>query len=230
MVSSKQNIRNDKRISGLYRELLRNSKPDMDEVEFRMLKDALNLAMDACEDMPGKLGDHAVIHALGVALIVAREIGLGVSSVISSLLYDFYVEEKFQDKEMEAFLDPQIIRIIEGLAKIQNVDTQKSTDQGENLRNLLLTLSSDVRVILVKLADRLYYMRHLGKLDRAEQLQVASETFYLYAPLAHRLGLYNIKSEMEDLHLKYTDGQAYVLVSDKLQETKTSTNWNQYIL
>ena len=194
----------------------------MSEAEFRMLKDTMNLALDLCDDMPKKLGDYAVIHALGVALIVARDMGLGAGSIIASLLFDFYLEDRIPAGNLEKFLDRQIIQIIEGLAKISHVDTHKSTAQGDNLRNLLLTLSSDIRVILVKLADRLYYMRNLGALEREEQLRIASETFYLYAPLAHRIGLYNIKSEMEDLHLKHTDEKAYVLVNEKLKETKTS--------
>jgi len=215
-------IRDDKRIPVLYRELLGVCKADLNQAEFVMLKKTMNLVLDICGDMPLKLGDHAVIHALGVALITAREMGLGAGSIISSLLFNFYLEDRIPEGRLEEFLDPRLIGIIEGLVKISHVDTNKSTAQGENLRNLLLTLSSDIRVILVKLADRLYYMRHLGALEREEQLRIASETFYLYAPLAHRIGLYNMKSEMEDLHLKFTDLKAYGLVRDKLQETKTS--------
>jgi guanosine-3',5'-bis(diphosphate) 3'-pyrophosphohydrolase len=215
-------IRNDKRILIMYRELLRMGEKELDQKEFRMLKEAVSLALDACEDMPEKFGDPAVFHALGVASIVAGEIGLSVTSIVSALLFDFYLEGKLNREDIGKVADSQVIQIVEGVARISRIDTQKSDNQGENLRNLLLTLSSDMRVILVKLADRLYVMRQLGKLDRAEQLRISAETFYIYAPLAHRMGLYNIKSELEDLHLKYTNAGAYREVVDKLRETKAS--------
>ena len=205
-----------------YRGLLRICKPDMSEAEFGMLKKAMNLALDACRDKPVKLGDHTIFHALGVARIIAGEIGLGATSVISSLLFDFYLDDSLSREDLEPHLDSRIIQIIDGVAKISRIDTHKSTDQGENLRNLLLTLSSDIRVILVKLADRIYYMRNLEHLDRAEQLTISTETFHIYSPLAHRMGLYNIKSELEDLHLKYTDIKSYSEIVEKLQETKVS--------
>ncbi len=217
-----QNISKDKHVPGLYRQLLRTGKQDLDETEFSMLRQALDLALKVCEELPLKLGEPVMVHALGVSLILAGEIGLGASSIISALLYDFYLEDRIQDKDLEGFLDSRIIGIIHDLAKISGVDTQKSTDQAGKLRNLLLTLSGDVRVILVMLADRLYVMRRLDTLDRSEQLRIAAETFYIYAPLAHRLGLYNIKSEMEDLHLRCTDPKAFRYVNDKLKETRTS--------
>ncbi len=222
MVTDKNGIRNDRRMLRQYRALLSTCKPDMTDGEFAMLKNAMNLALDACQDNPEKLGDHTIFHALGVARIIAGEIGLGATSIISSLLFDFYLDGSLKKETLEQYLEPQVIEIIEGAAKISRIDTHKSNDQGENLRNLLLTLSSDIRVILVKLADRLYYMRNLGHLDRAEQLTISTETFHIYAPLAHRMGLYNIKSELEDLHLKYTDLKAYTEIVDKLKETRTS--------
>jgi GTP pyrophosphokinase len=222
MTSGKSDIRSDRRMLSQYRELLRLSKPVMDSKDFQMLKKAMNLALDACRGKPVKLGDHTIFHALGVARIVAGEIGLGAASIITALLFDFYLDESLGRTDLENDLDPDIFEIIEGVAKISRIDTQKSNDQGENLRNLLLTLSSDIRVILVKLADRLYYMRNLRELDRAEQLTLSTETFHIYAPLAHQMGLYNIKSELEDLHLKCTDSQAYGEIFEKLQETKAS--------
>ncbi|MCK4853995.1 MAG: bifunctional (p)ppGpp synthetase/guanosine-3',5'-bis(diphosphate) 3'-pyrophosphohydrolase [Bacteroidales bacterium] len=222
MAAGKNEIRSDKRMLNQYRGLLRICKPDMSEAEFGMLKKAMNLALDACRDKPVKLGDHTIFHALGVARIIAGEIGLGATSVISSLLFDFYLDDSLSREDLEPHLDSRIIQIIDGVAKISRIDTHKSTDQGENLRNLLLTLSSDIRVILVKLADRIYYMRNLEHLDRAEQLTISTETFHIYSPLAHRMGLYNIKSELEDLHLKYTDIKSYSEIVEKLQETKVS--------
>ncbi len=222
MAIKKNDIRSDKRIVLLYRELLRICKLDLDDKEFGVLKEAMSLALDACQDRPVKLGDNTIFHALGVARIVAGEIGLGATSIISALLFDFYLDGSLASEDLEKFLEPRTVQIIDDVARISRIDTQKSNDQGENLRNLLLTLSSDIRVILVKLADRLYFMRNLKNLDRAEQLTISAETFNIYAPLAHQMGLYNIKSEMEDLHLKYTDSEAYRKITDKLQETKAS--------
>jgi len=215
-------IPNDKRILSKYRELLKIGERDLDAKDFKMLKEALSLSLDACEGKPEKYEDLAIFHARGVAAIVAEDIGLGVSSMIPALLSDFYFEGWISREEMEKIVDDQIIQIIEGVTRISRIDTHKSDNQGENLRNLLLTMSSDIRVILIKLADRLYIMRNLDKLDRAEQLRISAETFYIYAPLAHRMGLYNIKSELEDLHLKFTNTDAYREIVDKLQETKAS--------
>ncbi len=222
MSAEKTDIRSDKRMLNQYRGLLRICKSDMSASEFDMLKKAMNLALDACQDEPGTLGDHTIFHALGVATIVAGEIGLGATSIISSLLFDFYLDGSLGREDLEPHLDSHIIQIIDDVARISRIDTHKSNDQGENLRNLLLTLSSDIRVILVKLADRLYYMRNLEHLDRAEQLTISTETFHIYSPLAHQMGLYNIKSELEDLYLKYTDFKAYIDIAEKLQETKVS--------
>lgn len=195
---------------------------ELEKEELGLLKDAMNLALDASEGMPGILGEEAVFHAMGVAAIAASEVGLGVTSIVSALLFDFFLEGKIGREELEKTVDPQVVRIVEDLARISAIDTGKSDNQGENLRNLLLTLSNDIRVILIKLADRLYVMRKLNSLDRAEQLRISAETFYIYAPLAHRMGLYTMKSELEDLHLKYTNGRAYREIVEKLQETKAS--------
>ncbi len=220
-MAAEKNIRNDKRILVKYRELLTLGQKNLDEEDFRMLKEATSLALDACEGMPLKLGDFAIFHALGVARIVAAEMGLGITSILAGLLFDFFIDERIPGTELEKIVDDNVIQIVEGVAKISGIDTHKSDNQGENLRNLLLTLSSDIRVILIKLADRLYVMRNLEKLERTEQLRISAETFYIYAPLAHRMGLYNMKSEMEDLHLKYSNTKAYREIVDRLQETKS---------
>jgi GTP diphosphokinase / guanosine-3',5'-bis(diphosphate) 3'-diphosphatase len=216
------NLRKDTRILSKYRGLIRIANPNLDKEDMRLLKKAFNLALDACTRQQKKLGDLTIFHALGVARIVAEEIGLGVHSVISAMLFDFVSDGTIQIATLKKEFPPKVILIIEGLYKISGIDTHKSTDHAENLRNLLLTLSTDIRVILVKLADRLYYMRNLDYLDQTEQLRISSEVLYIYAPIAHRLGLYNMKSEMEDLTLKYTDNKAYNMVVDKLRETKTS--------
>lgn len=215
-----KNLRNDRRILAGYREILKMGERDLDKQEFGMLKEAMDLVLDACEDIPDKFGEPAIFHALGVASIVAGELGLGVVSIASALLFDFHQENRISREDLEKILPQPVQQIVEDVARISRIDTQKSDNQGENLRSLLLTLSGDIRVILIKLAERLYVMRNLSKMDRAEQLRIATETFYIYAPLAHRMGLYGIKSEMEDLHLKFTNHRAYKEVVDKLRETR----------
>ena len=217
------NLHSDKIILSRYRALVRVANPNLDKEDMLWLKKAFNLALDACSGQQKKLGDLTIFHAVGVARIVAEEIGLGVHSVISALLFDFVADgtTSIETLKKQQF-SSKIIFLLEGLCKITGIDTQKSTDHGENLRNLLLTLATDIRVILVKLADRLYYMRNLDQVDQTVQLRISSEVVYIYAPLAHRLGLYNIKSEMEDLALKYTDFKAYKFINDKLKETKAS--------
>jgi guanosine-3',5'-bis(diphosphate) 3'-pyrophosphohydrolase len=216
------NLRKDTLVLNQYRGLIRAANPNLDRDDMLLLKKAFNLALDACSGQQKKLGDLAIFHAIGVSRIVADEIGLGVNSVISALLFDFVADGTLDIGGLKKVFSSKIILILEGLCKITGIDTQKSTDHGENLRSLLITLATDIRVILVKLADRLYYMRNLSQVDQPGQLKISSEVLYIYAPLAHRLGLYNIKSEMEDLALKYTDSKAYQFVNDKLSETKAS--------
>jgi GTP pyrophosphokinase len=216
------NLRKDARVLSQYRGLIRTANPNLDKEDMLLLKKAFNLALDACRGQQKKLGDLTIFHAIGVARIVAEEIGLGVHSVISALLFDFMADGTLSIETLKKEFSSKIILILEGLCKITGIDTQKSTDHGENLRSLLITLATDIRVILVKLADRLYYMRNLDQVDQPRQLRISSEILYIYAPLAHRLGLYNIKSEMEDLALKYTDSKAYQFVNDKLKETRAS--------
>jgi GTP pyrophosphokinase len=216
------NLHTDKLILSRYRALVRVANPNLEKEDMLLLKKAFNLALDSCSKGQNKLGELTIFHAIGVARIVAEEIGLGVHSVISALLFDFVANGSISIEILKRQFSSKIIFLLEGLCKITGIDTQKSTDNGENLRNLLLTLATDIRVILVKLADRLYYMRNLDKVNQPEQLRISSEVVYIYAPLAHRLGLYNIKSELEDLALKYTDSRAYQFIDDKLQETKTS--------
>lgn len=215
-------MRNNKLILNKYRGLVRVILPGMEKEEMKLLRKAFSLALEACEKRQKKLGELTIIHALGVARIVAQEIGLGMHSVISAMLFDFVYDGTIHIDQLKKELPSRVILIIEGLVKISGIDTKKSTDHAENLRNLLITLATDIRVILVKLADRLYYMRNLDHLDQPEQLRISYEVLYIYAPIAHRLGLYNMKSEMEDLSLKYTDNKAYNLVADRLRETKTS--------
>jgi GTP pyrophosphokinase len=202
--------------------ILRVASPNLEKEEVQLLKKAFLITLDACIHRQKKLGQLTIFHSLGVARIVAEEMGLGLYSVVSALFFDFVADGTINSSELKMDFPVKVIEIIEGLSKISGIDTYKSTNQGEKLRSLLVTLATDIRVIMVKLADRLYYMRNLDRFDRSEQLRISSEILYIYAPLAHRLGLYNIKTEMEDLTLKFTDQKAYRYVADKLKETKAS--------
>jgi len=222
MAGNNNELLKDSRVLSKYRGFIRVASPNLEKEEMQLLKKAFQFSVDACMLRQKKLGELTIFHSLGVARIVADEMGLGLYSVVSALLFDFVADGTLKSSNLRNEFPVRIIEIIEGLSKISGIDTYKSTDQGEKLRNLLVTLSSDIRVIMVKLADRLYYMRNFEHLDRAEQLRISSEILYIYAPLAHRLGLYNIKTEMEDLTLKFTDYKAYRNVADKLKETKAS--------
>ena len=205
-----------------YRALLRQCKDICSMDEYKDVRKAFRMALDACREKQLSLGEPAIFHAMGVARIAANEMGLGSNSIIASLLFDFLIDGRINEADIRAGFNPHIHLIVSGLTRIARVDTQKSDDQGEDLRSLLISLSEDIRVILIKIADRLYFMRNLDKLDRTEQLRVSNETYFIYAPMAHRLGLYSIKSELEDLALKYTDEKAYCLVVNKLKATRAS--------
>ncbi len=222
MSAAPYDIKKDPKVLSTYRALLRQCRSICNADEYRDVRKAFRMALDACKEKQLSLGEPTIFHAMGVARIAASEMGLGSNSIISALLFYFLIDGGITEDEIKAGFNPDIHLIVRGLARIARVDTQKSDGQGEDLRNLLISLSEDIRVIQIKIADRLYYMRNLERLDRAEQLRVSNETYFLYAPMAHRLGLYNIKSELEDLALKYTDKKAYDLVVNKLKETRIS--------
>ncbi|EJF08649.1 (p)ppGpp synthetase I SpoT/RelA [Pontibacter sp. BAB1700] len=172
--------------------------------------------------MRRKSGEPYILHPLAVAQIAVEEIGLGTTSIVAALLHDVVEDTDMEVEEVEREFGTSVARIIEGLTKISGVFDYGTSQQAENFRKMLLTLSDDVRVILIKLADRLHNMRTLDSMPRHKQLKIASETMYLYAPLAHRLGLYAIKSELEDLYLKYTDTETYKDISTKIRQTRSA--------
>lgn len=176
-----------------------------------MVRKAFRLAAEAHKDMRRKSGEPYIYHPLEVATIAAGEIGLGRTSIICALLHDVVEDTEFKIADIQMMFDEQIARIIDGLTKLDVLveGTGLTSMQAENFRKVLLTLSYDVRVILIKLADRLHNMRTLGSMPREKQLKISSETSFLYAPLAYRLGLYAIKSELEDLSLKFTEPDIY---------------------
>ena len=209
-----------KEILNRYRGLLRDCKDKIEGDDKKIIRKAFNLAVEAHKNMRRKSGEPYIYHPIDVARIAAKDIGLGRISIVCALLHDVVEDADYTLEDIERLFGNKVARIIDGLTKISDVYDQKISMQAENFRKMLLTLSDDVRVILIKLADRLHNMRTLESMPKHKQLKIASETLYLYAPLAHRLGLYAIKTELEDLGLKFTKSEIYKAISEKLDETK----------
>src|SRR5687767_2883124 len=188
-----------------YRGLLKSCRRRLDKNDKLMIRKAFNVAMEAHQNARRRSGEPYIYHPIAVAQIAAEEIGLGATSVVCALLHDVVEDTHLTLEDVRGLFGVKVEKIIDGLTKISGVFDQTSSLQAENFRKMLLTLSDDVRVILIKLADRLHNMRTLGSLPREKQLKIASETAYLYAPLAHRLGLYAMKTELDDLALKFTE-------------------------
>ena len=214
----------NKEIINRYRALLRACNDKTDKKDKKEIRKAFNLAVKAHENIRRKSGEPYILHPIAVAHICAKEIGLGTTSIICALLHDVVEDTNYTIEDINKLFGNKIASIIDGLTKISDVFDQKVSLQAENFRKMLLTLSDDVRVILIKLADRLHNMRTLDAMSKQQKLKIASETLYLYDPLAHRLGLYPIKTELEDLGLKFTKPEIYKAISLKLNETKISRN------
>jgi GTP pyrophosphokinase len=210
----------NKEIISRYRKLLRFAKPLLKDDDAKIIKKAFYTSLQAHKDMRRRSGEPYIYHPLAVAQIAVEEIGLGTTSIVAALLHDVVEDTDLEIDDIERDFGPKVAKIIDGLTKISGVFDQGTSEQAENFRKMVLTLSDDVRVILIKLADRLHNMRTLTSMPREKQLKIASETIYLYAPLAHRLGLYAIKTELEDLYLKYTDTETYKQIADKIKQTK----------
>ncbi|KPQ13050.1 MAG: GTP pyrophosphokinase RelA [Algoriphagus marincola HL-49] len=213
-----------KEILKRYRRLLRQAKPILKPGDAKIIKKAFNVSLEAHKDMRRKSGEPYIYHPLEVALVCVEEIGLGTTSIVAALLHDVVEDTYWELEDIDREFGHKVMTIIDGLTKIAGVFEYGSSQQAENFRKMLLTLSDDVRVILIKIADRLNNMRTLGSMPRHKQLKIASETMYLYAPLAHRLGLYAIKSELEDLYLKFTDTTTYKAIVHKINESKSYRN------
>lgn len=214
----------NKEIVRRYRQLLRHAKPLLKDNDSKLIRKAFNTALEAHSGTRRKSGEPYIFHPIAVAKICVDEIGLGTTSIISALLHDVVEDTEWTIKDIERDFGRKIARIIDGLTKISGVFEHGSSQQAENFRKMLLTLSEDVRVILVKLADRLHNMRTLDSMPVNKQYKIASETIFLYAPLAHRLGLYAIKSEMEDLYLRYTEPEVYDDIIRRIDATKETRN------
>jgi guanosine-3',5'-bis(diphosphate) 3'-pyrophosphohydrolase len=215
----------NKEIVKAYRQLLRSIRRNLSKEDKAQIRSAFQLALKAHKNMRRKSGEPYIFHPLAVAQICAAEIGLGVTSVICALLHDTVEDTEITLDLIQLKYGEKVARIIDGLTKISGVfDQPDRSIQAENFKKMLLTLSDDVRVILIKLADRLHNMRTLDSMSAKSQLKIASETAYVYAPLAHRLGLYGLKSELEDLSTKYLQPENYNFVKNKLSETKFQRN------
>lgn len=209
-----------KEILNRYRGLLRVSKSTREEGDGKIIRKAFELAVSAHRDMRRKSGEPYIYHPIAVARIAAEEVGLGTTSIVCALLHDVVEDTDITLEYIEKEFGKKVANIIDGLTKMSGFFGQSNSPQAENFRRMLLTLSDDVRVILIKLCDRLHNMRTLEHMSPKGQLKIASETLYLYAPLAHRLGLYSIKTELEDLSLKYTEPDVYKEIKSKLRATK----------
>ena len=203
-----------------YRQLLRLAQPRMKKGDDKRIRHAFELALDAHKNMRRKSGEPYIHHPIAVAKIVAGDMGLGTTSIISALLHDTVEDTELTLEDIKKEFGNTAAKIIDGLTKISKISHQTASIQAENYRKILLTLSDDIRVILIKIADRLHNMRTLDGQSRKNQLKIASETIYLYAPLSHRLGLYSIKGELEDLAMKYTETEKYKEIATALESTK----------
>lgn len=208
-----------KEILNKYKGLLRSCRHKLTNEDRKLIRKAFNMALEAHKDARRKSGEPYIYHPIAVARIVAEEIGLGATAIACALLHDVVEDTGVTLNDIEGLFGVKVASIIDGLTKISGVFGASSL-QAENFRKMLLTLAEDIRVILIKLADRLHNMRTLDSMERTKQLKIASETLYLYAPLAHRLGLNNIKTELEDLGLKYTEPEIYIEIDKKIKETQ----------
>ena len=211
----------NKAIAHEYKELLRISYQTLNPDDKKLIRKAFDVAVDAHKDQRRKSGEAYIFHPIAVAKIVASEIGLGPTSIAAALLHDVVEDTPITVEDIEKLFNPKVAQLVEGLTKISQVQKDMNISlQAENFRKMLLTLNDDVRVILIKLADRLHNMQTMDSMAEFKQTKIASETLYIYAPLAHRLGLYNIKTKLEDLGLKYTERQVYNDIVSKIKETK----------
>ncbi|MDY3350867.1 RelA/SpoT family protein [Riemerella anatipestifer] len=210
----------NKEILARYKDLISSTYRTLNEEQNKLIRKAFDIALDAHKDQRRKTGEPYIYHPIAVAKIVAEEIGLGTTSIACALLHDVIEDSDYTYEDIKKIFGEKIASIVNGLTKISVMNNQNISIQSENYRKLLLTLSEDFRVILVKIADRLHNMRTLDSMRPDKQKKIASETVYIYAPLAHRLGLYNIKSELEDLSLKYNNPEVYTEITSKLDLAK----------
>ena len=208
-----------------YKELLKISYQTLSKDDRKLIRLAFNTSVDAHKNQRRKSGEPYVFHPIAVAKIVASKIGLDATCIASALLHDVIEDTEYDAKRIEKLFGKTICKIVVGLTKISKLKKEKHVSlQAENFRKMLLTLNDDVRVILIKIADRLHNMQTLDAMPVEKQIKIASETLYIYAPIAHRIGLYDVKSELEDLGLKYTEPGVYNEIKNKIEQTKDEQN------
>ena len=229
MLSEAQIEQENKEIVSRYKDLLRTSYQTLSEEDKAQIRLAFEVAVDAHKDQRRKSGEAYVFHPIAVAQIVAEEIGLDATSIMAALLHDVVEDSHYTLDYIEEQFGPTVARIVDGLTKIAGLkkDANNNSLQAENFRKMLLTLNDDVRVILIKIADRYHNMLTLGSMRPDKRVKIASETLYIYAPLAHRIGLYNIKNTLEDLALKYIEPEVYTSIEQNIADS--SDNNEQYI-
>ena len=211
----------NKEIAKRYKDLLKGPYQKLSSADKTLIRKAFDLSVEAHSKQRRKTGEPYIFHPIAVAKIVANEIGLGATSIASALLHDVVEDTEYTVDDIEQLFGETIARIVSGLTKISNINKDNNYSiQAENFRKMLLTLNDDVRVILIKIADRLHNMQTMDAMPGYKQVKIASETLYIYAPLAHRLGLYNIKTQLEDLGLKYTEPEVYNSILSKITESK----------
>ena len=218
----------NKEIVKQYKELLQISYQTLSNKDKTLIRSAFDTAVNAHRNQRRKSGEPYVFHPISVAKIVAHEIGLDATSIAAALLHDVVEDTEYSFKDIEKLFGSDVMRIVEGLTKISKLSKESNVSlQAENFRKLLITLNDDIRVIIIKIADRLHNMQTLDAMPEYKQIRIASETLYIYAPLSHRIGLYNIKTELEDLSFKYTEADRYETIKNKIEESKEEQD--QYI-
>lgn len=211
----------NKEIAKQYKELLRISYQTLSDKDKKLIRSAFDVAVDAHKDQRRKSGEAYIFHPIAVAKIVASKIGLDAVSIASALLHDVVEDTPYTLDDIERMFGESVARIVDGLTKISHLKKDKDiSQQAENFRKMLLTLHDDVRVIIIKIADRYHNMLTMDSMPEHKQVKIASETLYIYAPLAHRIGLYNIKTHLEDLSLKYTEPEVYKDIQAKIEDTE----------
>ena len=218
----------NKEIAKQYKELLRISYQTLSDEDKKLIRSAFDTAVDAHRNQRRKSGEPYILHPISVAKIVAQEIGLDATSIAAALLHDVVEDTEYSFEDIEKLFGSGVARIVEGLTKISKLSKESNVSlQAENFRKLLLTLNDDIRVIIIKIADRLHNMQTLDAMPEYKQVKIASETLYIYAPLSHRIGLYSIKTELEDLSFKYTEAVRYEFIKNKIEDSRESQD--QYI-
>ena len=218
----------NKEIAKQYKELLQISYQTLSNEDKKLIRSAFDTAVNAHRNQRRKSGEPYVLHPISVAKIVAHQIGLDATSIAAALLHDVVEDTEYSFDDIEKLFGSDVMKIVEGLTKISKLSKESNVSlQAENFRKLLLTLNDDIRVIIIKIADRLHNMQTLDSIPEYKQIKIASETLYIYAPLSHRIGLYNIKTQLEDLSFKYTEYDRYVFIKNKIEDSKEEQD--QYI-